>query len=64
MLCTKYGFAQTMDCPAQSINRYFAQQSMDLLRIPWIVRLVHCAKYGSSKRGSVLLRGHTIASYS
>ena len=27
-----YGFSQSMDCPAQSINRYFAQQSMDLSR--------------------------------
>ena len=37
-----YGFSQSMDCPAQSIDRYFAQQSMDLLRIrdPWIVRSV------------------------
>ena len=32
MLCTKYGFVQSMDCPAQSIDRYFAQQSMDLSR--------------------------------
>ena len=55
MLCAKYGFAQSMDCPAQSINRYFAQQSMDLLCTPWIVRSVHCAKYGSSERGFVLL---------
>ena len=51
MLCAKYGFAQSMDCPAQSTNRYFAQQSMDLLRILWIVRLVLCAKYGLSRRG-------------
>ena len=28
---------QSMDCPAQSSDQYFAQQSMDLLRIPWIV---------------------------
>ena len=56
MLCAKYGFAQSMDCPVQSIDRYFAQQSMDWLRIPWIVRSVHCAaKYGSSERGFVLL---------
>ena len=37
MLCAKYGFAQSMDCPAQSSDLYFAQQSTDLLRIPWIV---------------------------
>ena len=41
MLCAKYGFAQSMDCAAQSSDRYFAQQSMDLLRIPWIVRSVY-----------------------
>ena len=51
MLCTKYGFAQFMDCPVQSIDRYFTQQSMDLLRIPWTVQSVHCAKYGSSEQG-------------
>ena len=50
MLCAKYGYAQSMDCPAQSSDRYFAQQSMDLLRIPWIVHSVLCAKYGSRRR--------------
>ena len=54
MLCAKYGFAQSMDCPVQSSDRYFAQQSMDLLHIPWIVRSVLCAKYGLSRRGFVL----------
>ena len=31
MLCAKLGFAQSMDpdCPAQSLNTYFAQKSMD-----------------------------------
>ena len=28
------------DCSAHSSDPYFAQQSMDLLRIPWIVRSV------------------------
>ena len=57
MLCAKYGFAQSMDCPTQSVDQYFVLQSMDLLCIPWIVHLVHCAKYiyGSSERGFVLL---------
>ena len=27
-----------MDCPAQSIDRYFAQHIVGLLRIPWIIR--------------------------
>ena len=45
MLCAKYGFAQSMDCPAQSSDLYFAQQSTDLLRIPWILQLL-CANYG------------------
>ena len=29
MLCAKLGFAQSMDCPAQSHDTYFAQKSMD-----------------------------------
>ena len=50
------GFVKSIDCPAQSINRYFAQQtSMDLLPNPWIVRSVatlHAqSSYGLSKRG-------------
>ena len=37
MLCANYEFAQSMDCPAQSNDRYFfVQQTMDYLRIPWI----------------------------
>ena len=36
MLCAKYGFKQSRDCPAKSSDRYFAKQSIDLLRIPWI----------------------------
>ena len=33
MLCAKYGFAQSMDCPAQSSNRYFAQQSTSVFLV-------------------------------
>ena len=29
MLCAKLEFAQSMDCPAQSHDTYFAQKSMD-----------------------------------
>ena len=29
MLCENYEFAQSMDCPAQSHDTYFAQKSMD-----------------------------------
>ena len=29
MLCANQEFAQSMDCPAQSNDRYFAQQTMD-----------------------------------
>lgn len=29
--------AQSIDCPALSSDRYFAQQNMDLLHNPWIV---------------------------
>ena len=58
MLCTKsrYGFAQFTDCPAQRIDQYFAQQSMDMLHNPWIVRSVAtlCKVYGSSEQGFVL----------
>ena len=46
------GFVKSIDCPAQSINRYFAQQtSMDLLPNPWIVCSVAQSSYGLSKRG-------------
>ena len=36
MVCAKYGFTQSMDCPAQSSysDQYFAQPSMDFVRIP------------------------------
>ena len=43
MLGAKYGFAQSMDCTAQTMDPYFARQSMDCTCIPWIAR----AKYGS-----------------
>ena len=47
---------KSIDCPAQSINRYFAQQtSMDLLPNPWIVCSVatlHAqSSYGLNKQG-------------
>ena len=45
ILCAKLEFAQSMDCPAQSHDTYFAQQTM---RIPWIVYSALCAKYGPS----------------
>ena len=37
MSCAKYRFVQSMDCPAQSSDRYFAQQSIDLLCIPQLL---------------------------
>ena len=48
--------------PVQSSNQYFAQQSMGLLCIPWIVHSVLCAKYGLSRQGYVLLElmGYTL----
>ena len=48
MLCAKLEFAQSMDCPVQSHDTYFAQQTMDYLRIPWIVYSALCTKYGPS----------------
>ena len=38
MLCANYEFAQSMDCPVQSNDRYFVQQTMDwlLCSILWI----------------------------
>ena len=38
MLGTKRGFGQSMDGTAQSVDRCFAQQSMDCQLIPWIVQ--------------------------
>ena len=32
-----FGFAQSMDCPAHSSDGYLAGESMDLLRISYIV---------------------------
>ena len=58
VICAKYGFAQPVDCPAQSSDRYFVKQSMDLLRTPWIVPSVLRAKYGSSRWGFVLFWSH------
>ena len=63
-------YAQSMDLhnpwidPVQSCNQYFAQQSMGLLCIPWIVRSVLCAKYRLSRQGFVLLEvmGYTLRS--
>ena len=46
MLCVKYRLTQSMDCPVQSSDCYFAQQNIDFVRISWIVHLVFCAKYG------------------
>ena len=51
MLCTKYGFAQSIGCPMQSSDQYFAQQTMDSLPNynPWIVCPVPYAKFGLSR---------------
>ena len=51
MLCAKYGFVQSMGCPTQRSDRYFAHQTIDLLPNynPWIVHLVPYAKYGLSR---------------
>ena len=51
MYCAKYGFVQSMGCPTQSSDRYFAQQTMDFLPNcnPWIVHSVPYAKYGLSR---------------
>ena len=37
MLCAKYGFVQSTDCAAQTMDPYFARQSMDYARNPWII---------------------------
>ena len=39
MLGAKYGFAQSMDCAAQTMDPYFMRQSMDFVRNPWIARI-------------------------
>ena len=39
MLGAKHGFAQSMDCAAQTMDPYFARQSMDCARNPWIARI-------------------------
>ena len=52
MLCANYEFVQSMDYPAQSNDRYFVQQTMDYLRIPWIVYSALCAKYGFIAHGT------------
>ena len=57
MLCAKYGFAQSMECPAQSSDQYFAQQSMDLLRIPWID---FAQSMDQAWRGFVLFWSHVL----
>ena len=41
MLGAKYGFAQSVDCTAQTMDPYFARQSMDFVRNPWIARAIH-----------------------
>ena len=40
MLRVKYGLTQSMGCPVQSSDRYFAQQNINFVRISWIVHLV------------------------
>ena len=39
MLGAKYGFAQSTDCTAQTMGPYFARESMDFVRNPWIVHI-------------------------
>ena len=38
MLCAKHGFAQSRDCPAQTLDTWFVQQTMDGPRNPRIAR--------------------------
>ena len=63
LLCAKYGFAQSKDCPAQSIDQYFVQQSMDFFAHSMDCPVGTLCKVWISERNFVFLCGHTIASY-
>ena len=39
MLGTTDGFAQSTDCAAQTMDPYFARQSINFVRNPWIARI-------------------------
>ena len=39
MLCANHGLGQSVDCPAQTVDPHFAQQSMDCLHKLWIYAL-------------------------
>ena len=39
MLSAKYGFVQSTDCAAQTMDPYFMLQSMDYTNNPWIARI-------------------------
>ena len=39
MLVAKYGFAQSTDYAAQTMDPYFVRQSMGFVRNPWIARI-------------------------
>ena len=39
ILGAKYRFAQSTDCTAQTTDPYFARQSMDFVRNPWIAHI-------------------------
>ena len=45
MLGAKYGFTQSTDCAVQTMDPYFARQSMNFVRNPWIARIYKGAKY-------------------
>ena len=51
MLCAKHGFAQFMDCAAQSMDPRFVRQSMDCLLNPWIAQCERRKAWISAKHG-------------
>ena len=63
MLGAKYGFAQSTDCAAQTMDPYFMRQSLDYARNPWIARIQgrKHAKYKFADNPWIALRKQLIA---
>ena len=59
MLGAKHGFAQSMDCATQTMASYFARQSMDCTRNPWIACISKGAKYKFADNLWIALRAQT-----